>query len=356
MKKSFLKVIILSSLCVATVFAMASCGEKKEYDYKLSDYVKVADYKNLTYDKIKVSVSDKEIIQEINTRCENAATTKVSKKGTVKDGDTINVSFEGKINGKTFEGGSSDDMSITIGQTSMIDGFTEGLIGQKVGSTVTLNLKFPEDYQNKDVAGKPVEFKVTIKTKNITVVPDYNLDFVKANSKSKSLKEYEESVKDDLTASKRNSAISNVKNELWNSIVSKSEVIKYPTEKDDFVTATKDSIKKGAEQSGKDWKQYLKENNTDEKKLDKDIEAYAENKVLNDMIVYYIAREEGLDVTEKEYEDYIQNMLTSSGISEETFQSTYGMSVREYCDEQGLKTSLVLGKVMDKIFEYAEEK
>ena len=64
------------------------------------------------------------------------------KKGTVKDGDTINVSFEGRIDGETFEGGSSDSYDITIGTTSMIDGFTEGLIGKKVGSTVTLDLTF----------------------------------------------------------------------------------------------------------------------------------------------------------------------------------------------------------------------
>lgn len=80
---------------------------------------------------------------EIDSRCQAAATTEKSESGTVKDGDTINVSFEGKIDGKTFDGGSSDDYPITIGQTSMIDGFVDGLIGKEVGETVTLDLKFP---------------------------------------------------------------------------------------------------------------------------------------------------------------------------------------------------------------------
>ena len=334
MRKKVLKCISLATVLVLSVSVLAGCGGDKSYDYDLDDYVKVGNYKDLTYSKVKVSVSDAEVQQEINNRLENAKTTEEVKKGTVKKGDTINVSYEGKIDGKSFNGGSSDSYDIVVGQTSMIDGFVEGLIGKKIGETVTLNLKFPDDYQNEDVAGKDVVFTVTIKSKKVETTPKYNLDFVKKNSDCKTLEEYEKSVKEDLLKDK------------------KEQAKKYPEEELNAIkTTTKDNLKQQIESSGATFEDYLKQQNTDEKTINKQIKEYAQNRVLNEMVIYSIARAEDLEVTDKEYKDYMDDMLESSGIDEKTFKSTYGMTVEEYCENEGLRPALLYNKVMEKIYD-----
>ena len=117
---------VLVAIFKYDVFHMFTSEYKLDYD----KYITVGEYKGLTYDKVKVSVSQEEVDQEIQNRVNAASTTETVKKGKVKDGDTISVDYVGKIDGEEFEGGSAQNTSITIGTTSMIDGFTDGLIGK----------------------------------------------------------------------------------------------------------------------------------------------------------------------------------------------------------------------------------
>ena len=358
MKKKLLCAGLITALSLTSALVLTGCGsEEQPYsDLDLSEYVKVGEYKGLEYDKISVSVTSEEVQDEIDSRCQAAATTEKSESGTVKDGDTINVSFEGKIDGKTFDGGSSDDYPITIGQTSMIDGFVDGLIGKEVGETVTLDLKFPDDYQNEDVAGKDVTFEVKIKTKDVQVVPDYDLDFVKANSDYDNLKDYEASVKKDLLAEKQETAENEVKQALWEQIVENSEIIKYPKEKDQKIEDEMAAMKQDAEDNEMEWEDYLETVGYTEEELNDLVTNYVETNMFQEMIIYTIAEKEELEVTDDEYQEYIDQVLEASGMDEDTFESAYGMSIKEYLDNRNTRSSMLLNKVMDKVMEYATEK
>lgn len=358
MKKKLLCAGLTAVLCLSSMLVLSGCGgdEQPYSDVDLPEYVKVGEYKGLEYDKISVSVSAKEVQDEIDSRCQAKATTEKAESGTVKDGDTINVSFEGKIDGKTFEGGSSDDYAITVGQTPMIDGFVEGLVGKEVGETVTMDLKFPDDYQEKDVAGKDVTFEVKIKTKDVQVVPDYDLDFVKANSDYDNLKDYEASVKKDLLAKKQEQAEMQVKQALWEEIVEKSEIIKYPEEKDQKIEEELAALKKDAEDNDMEWKDYLESQDYTEESIKETITDYIETNMFQEMIIYAIAEKEDLEVTDEEYQEYMDQVLQASGMDEETFESAYGMTVEEYMESRNIRSSMLLNKVMDKVMEYAKEK
>ena len=76
--------------------------------------------------------------------------------------DKVNIDFEGKMNGETFDNGSSSNYDLVLGSGSFIDGFESGLVGHKAGETVTLDLTFPSDYEKTDLAGQPVTFTVKI--------------------------------------------------------------------------------------------------------------------------------------------------------------------------------------------------
>lgn len=355
MRKKMLSVGLIVVLTVGAMTMMTGCGEKEPYSgYDFSEYVKVSDYKGLEYEEIQVSVSDEEVEAEIQDRLQASSETVSVETGIVEDGDVINVAFEGKVDGETFEGGSSDSYDITVGSTPMIDGFVEGLVGVEVGDTVTLDLQFPEDYGVEELNGKDVVFTVTINSKKIAQTPEYNLEFVKNNSKYDSISDYEAAIKEELLAEKQEAEEIDRQGILWEQIVEESELIMYPEEKEELIETTLSTFKTAAANAGKEWTAYLKEIGYTEEELMTQITSYAEDKVFQELLIYAIADAEGLEVTNEEYEAYMQDVLTQSGYDEESFQQYYGTTIEAYCEQEGLRASMLLNKVMNKVMEYSK--
>ena len=349
-------VVVLAGIIAAVLL----WPKDQPYDYDLSEYVKVGDYKGLDYSIAEVSVTDDEVDTEIDSRLQSAATTETVTEGKVEDGDSINIAFAGTIDGEEFEGGSSESYDITVGTTQMIDGFVEGLIGHEIGDNVILNLKFPDDYSNEDVAGKDVVFDVTINYKSVKVVPELDEDFVKENSDVDTVDEYKEAVKEELLAQKESQADLDAKEALWNEIVASSEVISYPEEELEAANAAADEIEKQyksqAESYGMEWEDFLESYmGSSQEDFEESKKQYAEETVLQEMVMYYIAREEGIEVTDKEYKEYLADSLETYGFTEDTFKQSYGQTIEEYADDNQWRTAMLLEKVLDKVMEYGNK-
>lgn len=95
-----------------------------------------------------------------------------------KEGDIVNINFEGFIDGVAFEGGKAENHDLELGSKNFIEGFEEGLIGKSAGDDVTLDLKFPDEYGNEQLKGKQTEFKVKVNLVNETVLPEINDSFM----------------------------------------------------------------------------------------------------------------------------------------------------------------------------------
>jgi len=347
-------VVVAIVAVIAIILVFVNNKQSKEYNYDLSKYVMVGNYKGLEYTSQKASVTDEEVDVEIQRRLQKAAKTENSKTGKVENGDTINISFVGKIDGKEFEGGSSESTDITVGTTQMIDGFVEGLIGKNVGESVTLNLKFPDDYGKTDLQGKAVEFKVTINSKKKISVPKLNASFVKKNSKYKTVKEYKEGVKKELLNQKQKSIDSTVKQELWSRIINKSKAKKYPekelNEAMSQANKLEESYKAQAQNYGMEWETYLKTvMRTDKKGFEKLKQEYAKNIVFNRMVMYSIARSENISLSNREYKKEILKILEDNGYDEESFKKAFGKDIETYADEQNWRQKILFDKVLDKV-------
>ena len=92
-------------------------------------------------------------------------------------GDTVVIDFTGTLDGEPFAGGSGSDYRLELGSGRFIKGFEEGLTGKTAGEEVTLNLTFPEEYQDEKLAGKPVQFSVRVKQVLEQVAPELNEEF-----------------------------------------------------------------------------------------------------------------------------------------------------------------------------------
>ena len=146
-----------------------------------SDYVDLpADYASMTVEVEPVTeVTDEEVEAMIDQqRQAKRELQEVTKRNKVQEGDVVNIDYVGRIDGEEFDGGSAEGYNLEIGSGSFIDGFEDGLVGHKVGETVTLELTFPENYADSTKAGVDAEFDVTINSIQQYEVPKLTDQFV----------------------------------------------------------------------------------------------------------------------------------------------------------------------------------
>ncbi len=142
--------------------------------------VELNKYKDFNFKKVTVEISDGDIDDALITLQERDMTYEpVENRDTVQKGDVAVIDFEGKKDGVAFDGGTAKGFSLNIGSGHFIPGFEEGVIGMKKGETKDLNLTFPKEYNNAELAGKDVVFTVTVHEIKEKVKPELNDDFAK---------------------------------------------------------------------------------------------------------------------------------------------------------------------------------
>lgn len=156
-----------------------SSGEWAEDPTAFLSGITAADYVTLPEDRSSIPVEAAKP-QEVTEEAVESLINNVRSIGEeVHDGDTVNINYIGMMDGQQFQGGTANGQYLTIGSGSYIDGFESGLIGAKVGETVTLDLKFPDPYENNpDYAGKDVQFIVTVNNVYLAELPELNDEYV----------------------------------------------------------------------------------------------------------------------------------------------------------------------------------
>ena len=123
--------------------------------------VTLGDYKGVDVEVRDVNVTDDELQSYVDSIVSsNPTMTEVDR--AAKDGDIVNIDYVGKKDGVAFDGGTAQGYDLTLGSGTFIDGFESGLVGAKKGDKIDLNLTFPEEYGNAELAGQAVVFEVTV--------------------------------------------------------------------------------------------------------------------------------------------------------------------------------------------------
>lgn len=132
--------------------------------YEALPEIPEVDYSKLKLEKMVVPADEKAVQEALDNLAENAKNFEDRKKGSkAKDGDQVVIDFLGKVDGEPFEGGAADDFPLALGSGQFIPGFEEQLVGVKVGDEKAVEVTFPEEYGNADLAGKAAVFDVTVK-------------------------------------------------------------------------------------------------------------------------------------------------------------------------------------------------
>lgn len=355
--KKLLTALLIFTLCFGMTVTATGCGKSEPYSkYDLTEYIKLPDYNSFETTVPEVKVSDEDIEKKIQTILEGKATTDKVTEGKVAKGDTVTISFKGTLeDGSSPEGMNSEGYDLALGSGGMIDGFEEAIYGATIGEPVKADLKFPDPYQvNEELSGKPVTFEITVLSKNVKNIPELNEAFVKENSESATVEEFKETVKKDLEQEAYDKKLYEIKSDLYNNLVEKTEVLKYPEkEVEKQIKELDKSYKQLAKTNNMEWDEYRDEKlKVDQEGYDEQLDVYARELVKQEMIIYLIAKNEELNVTDEEYDTYLDNMVASSGFKDEAaFKSYTGMSVKEYAEAYRLDRDLLLTKELDKIYE-----
>lgn len=367
------KRILALGLCIVMAFSATACGadskktassgnvgkvanskaDMKGTKYKSS--VKLPDYKNMTIGESAAAVTD-ETVKKIDCVLITSGNYNVDtknigqKQGTVSNYDIVNIDYVGTKDGVPFDGGTASGTNLGIGTGSFISGFEEGLVGVETGQTVDLSLTFPENYQNTELAGKDVVFKVTV-----NYILEVNDDFIKDNTdeiyyfmyqyfstgkKLETAEEYYQMVRDNLK-------IVNIVSNKFQSIIDGASIEDDQTELAAFIEEQKAPYIEVAQQNNMeltDVISYYFNMSTEE-----EFNEYLTGIFHNYLVMLKLAREEGLEVTKDEYESIVQAIVDhSSGQYEDiaSFQKDY--------PKQTTVNDIICGKVYHRVAGYVK--
>lgn len=185
--------------------------------------IKLGDYKKLTIKKQTIKIADKDV-DEVLERMRSGMAEKQPVERAAKDGDEVTIDFVGTQNGKPVAGATGKDYPLTLGSSTFIPGFEEGLVGKKAGDTFDLPLTFPKDYGHKPLAGAKVTFAVTVKVVKEVVLPKLTDEFAATCGPFKTVEELRADIKRELTDQKEREANEKLKDELIEQLVKVSNI------------------------------------------------------------------------------------------------------------------------------------
>lgn len=300
-------------------------GFEVNFTFILDPEVKLGKYKGLGVKKEAVKVTKKEIEHEVSHVLERYAEL-VSKDGKVESGDTVIIDFKGFKDNEEFEGGSAENYSLEIGSNSFIPGFEDGVIGMKKGESKDINLKFPEDYMAKDLAGKDVVFNVVLHDIKRRVIPELDEEFFKDLDMEgvTNKEELEKTIEEELKADKEYHA----ENEFIDNLLSsaaKNMTIELDEEiVDAEVNRMYKQFTERLKMQGITEELYLAYSGTKKEDILKEMREEATNRVKYRYMLEAIAKEENIKPTDKEAKDELKNMSEKYKMTEEEIMKELG--------------------------------
>ena len=184
----------------------------------------VAGFDSIAVERLSADVADSdldnmlEILRKQNVRFEVADRA-------AQNEDQLNIDFVGKVDGEAFAGGSATGTQLVLGSGRMIPGFEDGLVGAKAGEERVLNLTFPEDYQNLELAGKTAEFTVTVNTVSEPKLPELNEEFFKQfGIKETGIDGFRAEVRKNMERELRQAIKSKVKNQVMDGLLAANPI------------------------------------------------------------------------------------------------------------------------------------
>lgn len=274
--------------------------------------VKLGQYKGLEVKKTGVKVTKKEIEAELKNYQNQFAELLIKEEGTVENGDTAVIDYEGFKDGVAFEGGKDQNHPLEIGSGQFIPGFEEQLIGMGIDEEKDIQVTFPKDYHAADLAGAEVVFKVKVHEIKTKVLPeiddelakDVNIDGVET------LADLEVYTKEQIRNRKQNEAERKFNDDLFDAVIAST-----PLEIPEAMIETETQnmmreVEQNLSQQGMTLELFQQFTGKTAEDMKNEMREQAEKRVKYSLIISQIAKEENIEVTDEELDDEIKEIAT----------------------------------------------
>ncbi len=279
--------------------------------------VKVEKYKGIELDKIEYNVSDHDIEHELGHMAERNARVVTVEDRAAQNGDITVIDFEGFVDGVAFDGGKAEGHELTIGSNTFIPGFEDQIIGMKKEEERDVNVKFPEEYFSKDLAGKDATFKVKLHEIKKKELPEIDDEFAKDVSEFDTLQELKDSIKDKMQKENETKAKYELEEAAIKAVCDATE-IDIPS---GMVETELDSMERDMQgrlqYQGLTFDNYLKMLGKTREDFRKEYEEQAKYSVKSRLILEAISKEEKVEASDSEIEEKIKEMAANYGKTED---------------------------------------
>lgn len=270
--------------------------------------VTLGEYKGLEVAKADVAVTDEDIDAEVEKEREAQARMVPVEDRAVQDGDITTIDFEGFMDGKPFEGGKGEDYPLTIGSHSFIDTFEEQLIGANIGEEKEIEVTFPEEYQAKELAGKPATFKVTVKEIKVRELPEADDELAQEVSEFETMAEYREDLRKKIQERKESAAKTQKEDAAVEKAIENAQMEIPQPMIDTQARQMADEFAQRLQSQGMTMEQYMQFTGLTPDKLLEQMQPQALKRIQSRLVLEAIAKAENIEISDEKLDEQIDKM------------------------------------------------
>ena len=328
------------------------------YTFEVTLYpeVTLGQYKGLEAERKDESVSDEDVDNELNSvRKRNARMIDIDDRA-AQMGDTVDIDFDGYLDGERFDGGKAEGYSLELGSNSFVPGFEDQIVGMKIGEEKDIDITFPENY-TPELAGKAVVFKIKLNGITTPELPELDDEFAKDVSEFDTLDEYKGSLRENLEKRKKDEAENDFRANVLKQAVNnlKAEIPECM-----ILEKVEQTIRDYASNFGMTDRsvplESLKEMmGLSDEVVENNIRPAAEFQVKTDLLLDKIKDEEKLEVTEEAFNEYLNKVAEDVKATADQLKNYFGEAFIKAEQLKEMATNLIVDSAKVKAAETEEK-
>ncbi len=306
--------------------------------FEVRPEVTLGNYKGVSVEVGEATMKDEALETVLKQLAESKATLKEIPDRKIAMGDTVIIDFECHYDGKPIEGGKAEGLMLEMGEGNFFEGFCEQLAGAEPNKEKDVNVTFPENYRNKDLAGKAAIFKVTVKGLREKTLPDINDELAKAIG-MESLDKLKEAINERLTAEVKEENDARAQKAVVEKVVEGAKVDLPDTMVERETNMLVQQNRQALERAGQSWEEFEKSDGFKTMKDEKDKEA--RQRIATSLVLGAIVRAEKLIVEDKDlyphfaelaqmYNVPLEKVVNNAEIRRKVMEETLASKVVEF--------------------------
>ena len=328
------------------------------YTFEVTLYpeVTLGQYKGLEAERKDESVSDEDVDNELNSvRKRNARMIDIDDRA-AEMGDTVDIDFDGYLDGERFDGGKAEGYSLELGSNSFVPGFEDQIVGMKIGEEKDIDITFPENY-TPELAGKAVVFKIKLNGITTPELPELDDEFAQDVSEFDTLDEYKGSLRENLEKRKKDEAENDFRANVLKQAVNnlKAEIPECM-----ILEKVEQTIRDYASNFGMTDRSVPLENlkemmGLSDEVVENNIRPAAEFQVKTDLLLDKIKDEEKLEVTEEAFNEYLNKVAEDVKATADQLKNYFGEAFIKAEQLKEMATNLIVDSAKVKAAETEEK-